>query len=105
VAHGLSCEAHGDLRIADDQRGNGHWTADYMFGKTDKKPGRRVVNNTTSVFTFRGDGRIATHHDRCDAKEWARQAYPFPWSFFAGFEPPRRFFAARKLGKFLEPHR
>jgi ketosteroid isomerase-like protein len=90
--------------IADDQRGNGHWTADYMFGKTDTKPGRRVVNNTTSVFTFR-DGLIVEHHDHCDAKAWARQAYPFPKSFFAGFvEPLRRFAAACKLKKFLKSH-
>jgi ketosteroid isomerase-like protein len=90
--------------IADDQRGNGHWTADYMFGKTDKKPGRRVVNNLTSVFTFR-DGLIVEHHDHCDARVWARQAYPFPTSFVAGFvKPLRRFAAARKLRKFLKSH-
>jgi ketosteroid isomerase-like protein len=90
--------------IADDQRGNGHWTADYMFGKTDKKPGRRVVNTTTSVFTFR-DGLIVTHRDRCDAKAWARQAYPFPKSFLAGsIAPLRRLAAACKLRKFLKAH-
>ena len=88
--------------IADDERGNGHWTADYMFGKTDEKPGRRVVNNTTSVFTFR-NGRIVEHHDHCDAMAWARQAYPFPVSFLIGaIAPPRRIGAAGKLREFLK---
>jgi ketosteroid isomerase-like protein len=89
--------------IADDQRGNGHWTADYMFGKTENPPGRHVVNNTTSKFTFR-DGLIVKHHDQCDARVWARQAYSVPRSFFAGFGPPRRRGAARKLRQFLESH-
>jgi ketosteroid isomerase-like protein len=90
--------------IADDERGNGHWTADYMFGKTDSPPGRRVVNTTTSVFTFRG-GLIVTHRDRCDPKAWARQAYPFPKSFFVGsIGPLRRLGAAGKLREFLKAH-
>jgi hypothetical protein len=106
VCHAKPLVTFGSV-IADDQRGNGHWTADYMFGKTDKKPekpGRRVVNNSTSVFTFRG-GLIVEHHDHCDAEAWARQAYPFPMSFVVGFlEPLRRFGAARKLRKFRESH-
>ena|SRR5438105_3893418 len=89
--------------VADDQRGNGHWTADYMFGKTDTNPGRRVVNNSTSAFTFH-HGLIATHHDYCDAKAWARQAYTFPKSLLASVEPLRRFVASRKLQKFLKTH-
>jgi hypothetical protein len=75
-----------------------------MFGKIDNPPGRPVVNDSTSEFTFRG-GFIATHHDRCDAKAWARQAYPFPKSFLAGsFAPLRRLAAACKLRKFLKAH-
>ena len=90
--------------IADDQRGNGHWTADYMFDKTGTNPGRRVVNNLTSAFTFR-NGLIVTHHDHCDAKAWARQAYSFPVAQLAGSVPPlRHVAAARKLGKFLKSH-
>ena len=96
---------------ADDQRGSGCWTADYMFGKTDAKPGRpakpgrHVVNNVTSEFTFRADGLIVEHHDHCDPKAWARQAYPSPMSFFAGsVEPLRRLAAACKLYIFLKSH-
>lgn len=89
---------------ADDQRGSGRWTADYMFGKTGTKPGRRVVNNSTSVFTFR-DGLIVEHRDHCDAMAWARQAFPFPVALILGSVAPlRRFAAARKLKKFLEAH-
>jgi len=51
---------------ADDWKGTGRWNADYMFGATSTDPGRRVVNELTSEFTFRG-GLIATHHDTCDA--------------------------------------
>jgi ketosteroid isomerase-like protein len=91
--------------VADDQRGNGHWTADYMFGKTDSKPGRRVVNNSTSAFTFRGDGLIIEHRDHCDAMAWARQAFPFPASLIVGSVGPlRRLAAAFKLKKFLHAH-
>lgn len=90
--------------VADEQRGSGHWTADYMFGRTDAKPGRRVVNNSTSAFTFR-DGLIVEHRDHCDARAWARQAYIFPTSLVAGsIEPLRRFVAERKLEKFLQAH-
>jgi ketosteroid isomerase-like protein len=87
---------------ADDQKGTGRWTADYMFGKTATDPGRRVVNSLTSEFTFRG-GLIATHRDTCDPVAWAKQAYPFPKWLVAAYVPPlRRFAAARKLEKFLE---
>jgi ketosteroid isomerase-like protein len=95
--------------IADDQRGSGCWTAKYMFGKVDEpgrraRPGRPVVNNTTSVFTFRGD-LIVKHHDHCDPKAWARQAYPSPMSLVAGsVEPLRRLAAAFKLYIFLKSH-
>lgn len=91
--------------VADDQRGNGHWTADYMFGKTDSKPGRRVVNNSTSAFTFSGEGLIVEHRDHCDAMAWARQAFPFPCALIMGSVAPlRRFGAACKLKEFLKPH-
>jgi ketosteroid isomerase-like protein len=100
-----------ELVIADDQHGSGRWTADYMFGKTDEKPGRRakpgrhVVNNVASVFTFRHDGLIVEHRDYCDAKEWARQAYSSPMSLVAGsVEPLRRLAAAGKLYMFLKSH-
>jgi ketosteroid isomerase-like protein len=90
---------------ADDRRGSGRWTAEYMFGKIDNPPGRPVTNHSTSEFTFHDDGLIATHHDRCDAKAWARQAYPFPKSFLAGsIAPLRRLAAACKLRKFLKAH-
>jgi ketosteroid isomerase-like protein len=103
VCHAKPLVTFGSV-IADDQRGNGHWTADYMFGKTDEKPGRHVVNNTTSKFTFR-NGLIVKHHDHCDAKAWARQAYPLPLSFFLGaIAPLRRFGAALKLYIFLRSH-
>ena len=91
--------------VADDQRGNGHWTADYMFGKTDTNPGRRVVNNSTSAFTFSGDSLIVTHRDHCDAMAWARQAIPFPFALiFGSVAPLRRLAAAAKLKKFLQTH-
>jgi ketosteroid isomerase-like protein len=91
--------------IADDRRGSGQWTADYMFGKTDSKPGRRVVNKSTSAFTFRGDGLIVEHRDHCDAMAWARQAFPFPVALILGSVAPlRRLAAAGKLKNFLKAH-
>ena len=86
---------------ADDHKGSGCWNAKYLYGKTNTKPGRPVENTITSEFVFR-DGRIVRHHDKCDAMAWARQAFPFPASFFAGaIEPLRRYMATRKLDKFL----
>jgi ketosteroid isomerase-like protein len=114
----MVCHAKPEVKfgsvIADGQRGSGHWTAEYMFGKTDAKPGRpakpghHVFNDVTSVFTFRDDDDlIVEHHDHCDAKAWARQAYPSsPMSFFAGSVGPlRRLAAAIKLYLFLKSHR
>lgn len=110
----MVCHAKPEVKfgsvIADDQRGSGRWTADYMFGRSekepDKKPGHRVFNNLTSEFTFDAKGLIVKHHDYCDPKAWARQAYPSsPMSFFAGsIEPLRRLAAACKLYIFLKTH-
>jgi uncharacterized protein len=83
--------------VATDQSGSGHWVATYTM--TDS--GRRVVNSTTSEFTFR-DGLIADHVDRCDAMAWARQAYPFPKDLVAGLIGPlRRRTARQKLEQFI----
>ena len=76
VCHAKPAVTSGPVN-ADDQKGTGHWKADYMFGKTATDPGRRVDNSLTSEFTFRG-GLIATHHDTCDAVAWAKRALLFP---------------------------
>jgi ketosteroid isomerase-like protein len=90
-----------DAIAADDQKGTGRWMATYMFGKTEKKPGRRVDNTLTSAFVFRDD-LIATHHDRCHAMAWAVQAIPFPVSLLVGsITPLRRYLAKRRLKKFI----
>ncbi len=94
-----------DAIAADDQKGTGRWMATYMFGKTDKKPGRRVDNTLTSEFVFRDDLIIA-HHDRCHAMAWAVQAIPFPVSLLVGsITPLRRYLAKRRLEKFIDSKR
>ncbi|MGB9368909.1 MAG: nuclear transport factor 2 family protein [Xanthobacteraceae bacterium] len=90
-----------DAIAADDQKGTGRWMATYMFGKTEKKPGRRVDNTLTSEFIFR-DGLIAAHHDRCHTMAWAVQAIIFPVSLLVGsITPLRRYLAAQRLKKFI----
>jgi len=94
-----------DAISADDEKGTGRWMATYMFGKTEKKPGRRVDNTVTSEFVFR-DGFIAAHHDRCHAMAWAVQAIVFPVSLLVGsITPLRRSLAERRLEKFIEGKR
>jgi hypothetical protein len=87
-----------DSVAADDRGGTGHWVASYTFTDT----GRPVVNDIRSQFRFR-DGLIAGHRDSCDARAWARQAYPFPKSLVAGWVGPlRRKKARQKLAQFIE---
>ena len=68
---------------ANDRTGTGRWKAHYLFGKTNKSPGRPVDNAISSEFAFR-NGLIVEHRDRCDAMAWARQALPPPFSLIAG---------------------
>jgi ketosteroid isomerase-like protein len=100
VCHGNVAVTFASI-VADDQTGGGHWVASYSFGKSATKPGRPVVNKTTSEFIFR-NGLITSHRDRCDAKAWAAQAYPFPINLLAGsIGPLRRYMAHRKLHRFV----
>lgn len=54
---------------ADEQKGQAHWVATYMFSQT----GRIVVNDIQASFVFR-NGRIIRHTDHFDLWKWARQA-------------------------------
>lgn len=72
---------HNDIRVkfeivdADDIAGRVRLIDVYTFGasKNPPDPGHRVVNAIESRFRFEG-GLIRRHDDRCDAKDWARQA-------------------------------
>ena len=92
---------------ADVDNGVARWNAKYKYGKTETKPGRQVINTLNSKFVFR-DGYIINQRDDCDARAWARQAFPFPISLAAGWIGPlRRYVAKQRLDKFLEeksPH-
>jgi len=102
VCHGgTTVEFDTNAISADDWTGSGRWTAKYMFGKTDTRRGRPVVNAVISSFAFR-DGLIIEHRDACDPMAWARQALPFPISLVVGsIEPVRRAIAALKLYNFI----
>lgn len=54
---------------ADALKGSAHWTASYIFTKTN----RPVINNVTGHFEFR-DGKIIKHVDSFDLHRWAKQA-------------------------------
>lgn len=54
---------------ANEETGEAHWVASYMFSKT----GRKVVNNVHSKFTFK-DGKIVSQHDSFDLWHWSSQA-------------------------------
>jgi len=54
---------------ADDQRGEAHWVATYLFTQT----GRMVVNDIHASFEF-WNGKIVRHTDRFSLWRWARQA-------------------------------
>jgi SnoaL-like domain len=88
---------------ANEATGSGTWYADYMFNPTATNPGRRVLNTLSSEFVFR-NRRIVEHRDRSPTLAWAVQAFPFPKSLAVGsIEPLRRYGAARKLDKFINP--
>ena len=54
---------------ADAVSGTAHWTAKYVFSKSN----RPVVNHVTSKFEFK-DGKIFRHIDSFNLKIWADQA-------------------------------
>ncbi len=54
---------------ADADTGTAHWTARYIFSKTNRK----VVNNVVGAFEFK-DGKIIRHTDTFDLRIWAKQA-------------------------------
>jgi ketosteroid isomerase-like protein len=71
-----------DSVSADDQTGQAHWEAGYLFSQT----GRPVVNRIDARFAFR-DGLIVEHRDSFDLWLWMRQAMGvrgtlFGWSPF-----------------------
>ena len=71
----MLCTSGRELRIkaggiaADDDQGQAHWDARYVFSAT----ARPVLNRIDARFEFR-DGLIARHVDRFDFWRWSRQA-------------------------------
>ncbi|MBL0387783.1 nuclear transport factor 2 family protein [Tumebacillus sp. ITR2] len=83
---------------ADDHRGRGRWSIDYVFSRT----GRAVHNDIESEFRF-VDGKIISHHDSFDFNRWARQAFGVA-GFFMGF-PPMRSRVQKKIRLSLDEYR
>lgn len=54
---------------ANDQSGQAHWVATYVFSQT----GRTIVNDIQASFIFK-DGKIVQHRDQFDLWKWSRQA-------------------------------
>ncbi len=85
---------------ADDQGGQAHWEAHYVFSAT----GRPVHNIIDARFTFTPEGLIASHRDRFGFWRWARQALGLP-GLLLGWSPSLkrkvRSTAAANLKKFL----
>ncbi len=71
----MSSEIKIDVNHVYDQNGRIHcsWTADYAFGKKQRK----VHNVVSSTFTFKNN-RIITHDDFFDLWSWTRQALGAP---------------------------
>ena len=86
--------------LADDQGGQAHWEAHYVFSAT----GRPVHNIIDARFTFTPEGLIAGHRDRFGFWRWARQALGLP-GLLLGWSPSLkrkvRSTAAANLKKFL----
>ena len=97
-------ENPGDLKIelleheADDERGSGHWQADYLFSQT----GRSVHNDIRAEFRFR-DGLISEHHDSFDFHRWAGQALG-PMGKLLGWTPIVRNGVRKKAGERLDEY-
>jgi ketosteroid isomerase-like protein len=68
--------------LADDNSGEAHWVATYIFSQT----GRTVVNDIRAGFEFR-DGKIVRHTDRFGLWRWARQALGVK-GLLLGWTPP-----------------
>lgn len=64
---------------ADAFKGNGHWTASYVFSKT-KRP---VTNKITGYFEFK-DEKIVRQIDSFDLHTWAKQAIGFKSTLLNG---------------------
>jgi limonene-1,2-epoxide hydrolase len=67
---GKSLEIDYSNIAADADSGTAHWTATYIFSKTNRK----VVNNIVGTFEFK-DGKIIRHTDTFDLRIWAKQAF------------------------------
>jgi hypothetical protein len=100
VCHSGRPAVSGTSFDANDRSGSGKWHAEYWIDRTDDDPGRFVVNDLRSTFTFR-DGLILEHHDRCNWFKWANQAFPFPKNVAAYVPAVRKKGAEDKLAKFL----
>jgi ketosteroid isomerase-like protein len=83
---------------ATDDRGTGHWLADYTF-----RTGRKVHNDIRAQFRFR-DGLIAEHDDRFSFHAWARQALGPP-GLLLGWTPFLRGKVSREARAGLEEFR
>lgn len=100
----MICE--GDIKAtvldvsADDENATAHVVDVYTFRET----GRRVRNEIEGRFRIR-KGRIVEHRDRCDPRDWARQAFGgLKGEIIGRVGPARRRGAWKKLHKFIAEH-
>lgn len=102
----MLCRNAVDLRItfgdikADDEYGNCHWQANYVFTVT----GRPVINHIKAHFQFH-EGKIVEHMDHFNVWKWSRQALGMPglllgWSPFVHNKV--RKMATQRLEKFMQ---
>ena len=108
----MICEGDSNIEVlqfevvdADDRAGLVRKDKKYTFGTSSNQSLRRPVYNVIeSRFLFQ-DGQISSHHDTCDAKEWARQAMGGIIGFLAGrVRLLRSRGAKKKLKAFADAH-
>lgn len=75
----VNIEAEYEVLAADDRSGRVALVDTYTFTTT----GNRVVNRIESRFDFH-EGRISRHHDVCDPRRWADQAFGPVFGFLPG---------------------
>jgi uncharacterized protein len=105
----MICTGDGDIKVkveaveADDSAGLVKLVDNYTISRSKLSRKRHPVHNVIeSRFRFK-DGLILRQDDRCDAREWARQALGHgPFGFLAGrIRLLRSFVATAKLAKFV----
>ena len=88
---------------ADALKGSAHWTANYVFTKTN----RPVTNKVTGHFEFK-DGKIVRHVDSFDLHVWARQALGYKSSILKTFgllEISIQRKSKQALNEYMEKHK